>query len=151
MHRCSKGNHGFSLAAPFEPRMRGLQREACSLQTSSLMLPIRKSNVRRNHAVGAEVRVPDLGLAFGALAASIRPTSLFLTTFQELPVGTSVIVELSLPDGPAVVDGIVAHADDPAGLGLAIELVVADDDTRGRLGAASSMIPPAHASEVKVA
>ncbi|MBS2013292.1 MAG: hypothetical protein JST00_10420 [Deltaproteobacteria bacterium] len=115
------------------------------------MLPIRKSNLRRSHAVGAEVRVPDLGLAFGALAASIRPTSLFLTTFQELPVGTSVIVELSLPDGPVVVDGVVAQADDPAGLGLAIQLEAVDDDMRGRLGAASSMIPPAPASEVKVA
>lgn len=118
-----------------------------------LMLPNRKSSPapRRNHAVAAEVRVPDLGLAFGALAASIRPESLFLTTYQELKVGTVVIVELSLPDGPMIVDGIVVHSEGPDGLGLAIELEAVDDGGRIRLGAASSMVPPAPLSEIKIA
>lgn len=117
------------------------------------MLPTRKSSLapRRNHAVAAEVRVPDLGLAFGALAASIRPESLFLTTYQELNVGTVVIVELSLPDGPMIVDGVVVPSEDPGGLGLAIELEAVDDGGRIRLGAASSMLPPPPLSEVKIA
>ena len=39
------------------------------------MLPIRKSNgksERRSHAVGAEVRVPDLGRAFGRFANNVQ-------------------------------------------------------------------------------
>ncbi len=122
------------------------------------MLPTRKSSPapRRNAPIAAEVKVPDLGIAFGALAASIRADSLFLTTFHELPVGTIVMVDLSLPDGRVVVDGVVVHAGDPAGLrdlrervpcesqglGLAIELEAVDDKTKERLGAASSIAPP---------
>lgn len=114
------------------------------------MLPTRKSvpAPRRSHAVAAEVRVPELGLAFGALAASIRPEGLFLTTFQELKVGTVVIVELSLPDGPMIVDGVVVHTEGATGLGLAIELEGVDEGMRIRLGAASSMLPPAPESKV---
>jgi hypothetical protein len=114
------------------------------------MLPTRKSSPapRRNHAVAAEVRVPELGLAFGALAASIRPEGLYLTTFQELKVGTVVMVELSLPDGPMLVDGVVVRSEDPSGLGLAIELEGVDAGMRIRLGAASSILPPAPESKV---
>lgn len=121
------------------------------------MLPTRKSSPapRRNHAVAAEVRVPDLGLAFGALAAALsiegpgEPASrLLLTTFQELKVGTVVMVELSLPDGPMIVDGVVVPSEDPGGLGLAIELEGVDEGMRIRLGAASSVLPPAPESKV---
>jgi hypothetical protein len=109
------------------------------------MLPTRKSSPapRRSHVVAAEVRIPSTGIAFGALAGTIRPESLFLTTFQDIAVGTIVMVELSLPDGPAIVDGVVVHAGDSAGLGIAIELEAVDDAMRMRLSAASSMIPPA--------
>jgi hypothetical protein len=113
------------------------------------MLPIRKSSPvpRRSPAIAVEVRVPSAGTSFGALAASIRPEGFFLSTFQELAVGTAVIATLSLPDGPAVVDGIVVDQGDPAGQGIAVELVDVDDDMRVRLSAASSIAPPA----VKVA
>jgi|GEM_PF-6551993 len=108
------------------------------------MLPIRKSSPvsRRNHAVAAEVRVPSLGTAFGALAASITPERVFLSTFQELEAGTRVVLELSLPDGGAVVDGTVVLAGDPAGQGIAVALEAVDDATRIRLSCAAGSIPP---------
>ncbi|MBX3186175.1 MAG: hypothetical protein KF819_04135 [Labilithrix sp.] len=98
--------------------------------------------------MAVEVRVPSLGTSFGALASSIRPEGVFLSTFQELDVGTEVIVELSLPDGPAIVDGVVIAAGDPAGLGIAVELAPLDEGMRVRLSAASSVIPPPLAARV---
>jgi hypothetical protein len=90
-----------------------------------------------------EVRVPSRGTSFGALAASIRPEGVFLSTFQELETGVAVIATLSLPDGPAVVDGIVVDQGDPAGQGIAVEFHDVDDAMRVRLSAASSIAPPA--------
>lgn len=90
-----------------------------------------------------EVRVPSLGTSFGALAATIRPEGVFLSTFQELDVGTVVIASLSLPDGPAVVDGVVVKQGDSAGQGIAVQFEPVDDMMRMRLSAASSMAPPA--------
>lgn len=109
------------------------------------MLPTRKSAPvpRRSPAVAVEVRVPSLGTSFGALAASIRPEGIFLSTFQVLPPGTAVITTLSLLDGPVVLDGIVVEEGDPAGLGLAVEFVGVDDAQRSRLATASSIVPPA--------
>jgi hypothetical protein len=109
------------------------------------MLPIRKSSPvpRRSPAVAVEVHVPGLVISFGALAASIRPEGVYLSTFQELEIGTVVVATLSLPDGPAVVDGVVVTPGDPAGQGLAVEFVDVDDATRARLSAASSVAPAA--------
>jgi hypothetical protein len=109
------------------------------------MLPNRKSSPapRRSPAVAVEVRVPSLGTSFGALAASIRPEGIFLSTFQELDVGTKVIATLSLPDGPAVVDGVVIDQGDAAGQGIAVALEPVDDAMRMRLSSASSIAPPA--------
>jgi hypothetical protein len=109
------------------------------------MLPNRKSSPasRRSPAVAVEVRVPSLGRSFGALAASIRAESIFLSTFQDLAVGTIVVATLSLPDGPAVVDGVVVDRGDAAGQGLAVALSEIDDVLRSRLSAASSIAPPA--------
>lgn len=90
-----------------------------------------------------EVRVPSRGTSFGALAASIRPEGVFLSTFQELDVGTAVIATLSLPDGPAVVDGVVVDQGDPAGQGIAVAFEDVDDAMRMRLSSASSIAPPA--------
>lgn len=87
--------------------------------------------------------MPGLGTAFGALAASIRAHSLFLSTFQDLVIGTAVVIELSLPDGPAIVDGVVVPSGDAAGMGIAVELEPVDATMRERLAAASSMFPPA--------
>ena len=109
------------------------------------MLPLRKSSPapRRSPAVAVEVRVPSLGMSFGALASTIRPEGVFLSTFQVLAVGTVVIATLSLPDGPAIVDGIVVDQGDPAGQGIAVEFEPVDDCMRMRLSAASSIAPPA--------
>lgn len=109
------------------------------------MLPNRKSSPapRRSPAVAVEVRVPSLGTSFGALAASIRPEGVFLSTFQELEVGVAVVATLSLPDGPAVVDGIVVDQGDPAGQGIAVQFHDVDDAMRTRLSGASSIAPPA--------
>jgi hypothetical protein len=117
------------------------------------MLPIRKSYAapRRAPAVAVEVHVPTLGTSFGALAASIRPEGVFLSTFQELEIGTLVLATLSLPDGPAVVDGVVVDQGDPAGQGIAVEFSPVDDAMRMRLSACSSIVPPAPASDVRVA
>ena len=100
-----------------------------------------------------EVRVPSLGTSFGALAASIRPEGVFLSTFQELAPGTSVIAALSLPDGQLVVDGVVVDSGDPAGYGIAVQFEDVDDLMRMRLSAASSVAPPAPAtaSNIRVA
>ena len=109
------------------------------------MLPNRKSSPmhRRSPAVAVEVRVPSLGTSFGALASSLRPEGVFLSTFQELAVGTAVVATLSLPDGPLEVDGIVVDQGDPAGQGVAVQFHAVDDLMRMRLSAASSIAPPA--------
>lgn len=119
--------------------------EACTLHPTRSMLPNRKSAPapRRSHAIAVEVRVPSLGMAFGALASSIRPEGVFLSTFQELAIGTSITAMLSLPDGPAVVDGVVVDQGDPARRGVAVTFDPVDDDLRSRLAAASSIAPPA--------
>ncbi|MDB5217300.1 MAG: hypothetical protein JWO86_5227 [Myxococcaceae bacterium] len=109
------------------------------------MLPNRKSAPapRRSPAIAVEVRVPVLGTSFGALAATVRPEGVFLSTFQVLEAGTAVIMTVSLSDGPVVLDGIVVEQGDPAGMGIAVELVDIDDTMRMRLTAASSIAPPA--------
>jgi hypothetical protein len=109
------------------------------------MLPIRKSAPapRRSPAIAVEVRVPSLGTSFGALASSIRPAGVFLSTFQSLPPGSAVITTLSLADGPVVLDGLVVDHGDPAGMGIAVAFVDVDEATRVKLAAASSMVPPA--------
>lgn len=112
------------------------------------MLPTRKSAPvpRRSPAVAVEVRVPSLGTSFGALAASVRPEGVFLSTFQALEPGTAVITTLSLLDGPVVLDGVVVEEGDPAGMGIAVEFIGVDDAQRARLAAASSIVPlPIHA------
>lgn len=108
------------------------------------MLPIRKSYPpRRSPVVAVEVRVPALGTAFGAIALSVRPEGVFLSTFRELAIGTEVVATLSLPDGPLEVDGIVVQRGDPAGQGLAVQFGMIDDIMRMRLSAAASAPPAA--------
>jgi hypothetical protein len=63
---------------------------------------------------------PATGTAFGALAAS--PSS----------------SRLSLPDGLAVVDGVVVERRDTAGQGIAVQFDHVDDIMRIRLSAASA-------------
>lgn len=114
------------------------------------MLPNRKSAPAPRAHIAAEVRVPSEGTWFAALAASVRPDGLFLSTFQELPAGTSVVVELSLPDGPAIVDGVVAHHEgDGPGVRVAFESL--DDELRARIEAASHGAPPISGVTTRVA
>jgi hypothetical protein len=99
------------------------------------MLPTRKSSPvpRRGPAIAAEVRVPSEGTWFAAIAATVRADGIFLSTFRELPPGTDVIVELSLPDGPpVVVDGKVG--DHPhEGPGVHVSFDTMHDDVRKRI------------------
>jgi len=102
------------------------------------MLPTRKSSPapRRNTAVSVEVRIPSLGTAFGAIVADVGPDRVFFSTFHALSVGTPVIVTLSLPGGPAVLDGVVVDQGDAAGQGIALALEGLDEALRARLRAA---------------
>lgn len=108
------------------------------------MLPIRKSipAARRATAIAVEVSVPAFGIWFAALAATVGPDGLFLSTYQEVPKGTRVDVEVALPSGPVVVSGVVAeHPID--GVGIAIAFEDLDAAARDRLEA---LAPP---SEVR--
>ena len=100
--------------------------------------PIRKSSPapKRNAAVSVEVRVPELGTAFAAIAANVGPDGVFLATFHALAVGTEVVATLSLPDGPLVVDGVVVEQSVPSRQGIALALEGLDDSLRARLRAA---------------
>ena len=88
-------------------------------------------------------------MSFGALAASIRPEGVFLSTFQVLEIGTGVVAMLSLPDGPAIVDGVVVDQGDPAGQGIAVAFEDVDDAMRMRLSAAASIPPPSSTRRLK--
>jgi hypothetical protein len=102
------------------------------------MLPIRKSAPAPRAKIAAEVRVPSEGTWFAALIAGVRPDGLFLSTFQDLPSGIAVIVELSLPDGPVTIDGVVAHHEDD-GPGVRVTFDAITEDVRARIEAA---LPP---------
>lgn len=97
------------------------------------MLPVAPDPGR----AGAPVRTTSsLGTSFGALAASVGPDRVFLSTFHALAVGTPVVATLSLPDGPALVDGVVVEPGDSAGQGIALALEGHDEAVRARLRAA---------------
>lgn len=99
------------------------------------MLPIRKSLpvARRAHAIAVEVRVPALGIWFAAIAATVRSDGIFLSTFQDLPRGTRVELEIALPSGaPVHVAGVIAeHPLEGIGIDVAFDSV--DEDVRERL------------------
>lgn len=93
------------------------------------MLPVRKSEpVRRAAAIGAEIRVPTLGLAFVAHARTISAESVRLATFQTLAEETPVVVELALRTGTVVVEGVVCEDDDDDG--VLVRFVDVDTTTR---------------------
>jgi len=77
----------------------------------------------RKPVIAVEVRVPQLGIWFAAVAATVRPEGIFLSTYQELAQGTRVELQLALPDGPAVdVAGVVAeHPLDGTGIDIAFD------------------------------
>lgn len=118
------------------------------------MLPVRKSLPvpRRAAAIAVEVRVPAFGIWFAAIAATVRTDGIFLSTFQEVPTGTRVEVEIALPDGlPVMVAGVVGeHPLEGAGIDIAFDDLEAD--VRARIEALvpkTSMIPQAPESGVR--
>lgn len=115
------------------------------------MLPIRKSMPipQRPPAIAVEVSVPAFGIWFAAIAATVRPEGIFLTTFQEVPTGTRVEVEIALPDGDTVkVAGIVGeHPLEGIGIDIAFEDL--DPDTRARIEAIVPRIPAAPESGIR--
>ena len=100
--------------------------------------------------IDVEVRVPAFGVWFAAVAATVRPDGIFLSTFREVPSGTRVEVEIALPDGPPVhVSGIVSeHPLD--GVGIDVAWAEIEPETRARIEALVSRLPVAPESGVRV-
>lgn len=118
------------------------------------MLPIRKSLPipRRAPAIAVEVSVPAFGIWFAAIAATVRTDGIFLTTFEELPSGTRVEVEIAIPEGePVKVSGIVGqHPLEGVGIDIAFDDLASD--VRARIEAIVpriSQIPTAPESGVR--
>ncbi len=99
------------------------------------MLPRKSSPVHRSSAIAVDVRVPSLGMSFAAMAGAVAPESVVLATFLGLEVGTKVLLQLSLPDGRAEIDGIVSEGQSSTD-GIRIDLLDVDDHLRARLDAA---------------
>lgn len=100
-------------------------------------------------AIAVEVSVPAFGIWFAAIAATVRADGIFLSTFQEVPSGTRVEVEIALPDGPpAKVAGIVGeHPLEGMGIDIAFENL--DATTRARIEANVQKIPVAPESGIR--
>lgn len=104
---------------------------------------------RRAPVIAVEVSVPAFGIWFAAIAATVRPDAMFLSTFQEVPTGTRVEVEIALPDGPPVkVAGIVGEHP-LEGMGIAIAFEDVERDARARIEALVPRIPAAPESGIR--
>jgi len=114
------------------------------------MLPIRKSAPAPRAQIAAEVRVPSEGTWFAALAANVRPDGLFLSTFQDLPRGTAVIVALFLPEGPVTFDAVVEHHEGD-GPGVRVALDDLAEDVAARIAALVQAPPPSGVSTSELA
>jgi hypothetical protein len=115
------------------------------------MLPIRKSMPvpTRAPAIAVEVSVPAFGIWFAAIAATVRPDGIFLSTFQEVPSGTRVEVEIALPEGaPVKVAGIVGEHP-LEGIGIEIAWGELEAETRARMEAIVTRVPAAPESGVR--
>jgi hypothetical protein len=115
------------------------------------MLPIRKSmpNLHRASAIAVEVSVPAFGIWFAAIAATVRPKGIFLTTFQEVPTGTRVEVEIALPEGDAVKVAGVVGEHPLEGIGIDIAFEDLEPGTRARIEALVPAVPSAPDSGVR--
>lgn len=122
-----------------------------SVSESLPMLPNRKSMPapRRAPAIAVEVSVPAFGLWFAAIAATVRPDGIFLSTFQEVPTGTRVDVEIALPDGaPVEVAGIVGeHPLEGMGIDIAFDALA--PAIRARIERIAPRIPVAPESGIR--
>lgn len=103
----------------------------------------------RAPAIAVEVSVPAFGIWFAAIAATVRPEGIFLSTFQEVPKGTRVEVEIALPGStPVKVAGIVGeHPIEGIGIDIAFEEL--DADARARIETIVPRIPAAPESGVR--
>lgn len=117
------------------------------------MLPIRKSLPvpRRAPAIAVEVRVPAFGTWFAAIAATVRPEGMFLSTFQEVPKGTRVEVQIALPGGPPIdVAGVVSeHPIEGVGIDIAFDDL--DAASRDRLRDRDERLAPVSEIRTRVA
>ena len=102
------------------------------------MLPVRERPPAPCHAplLAVEVRVAAFGLWFAVLSAAMQAEGIFVSTFEELTEGTTVEVEIALPEGsPVQVAGVVAN-DRERGVGIAIAfdaIDAVDRSARARL------------------
>jgi hypothetical protein len=65
----------------------------------------------RRKTIAVEVMLPGEGRTFAALANYLTPETVSVQTFQAIPVGTEVIIQIALPDGIAHCEGRVQHAE----------------------------------------
>lgn len=115
------------------------------------MLPIRKSMPipARPPAIAVEVSVPAFGIWFAAISATVRADGIFLSTFQEVPSGTRVEVEIALPEGdPVKVAGVVGEHS-LEGIGIDISFDDLEEDVRARIETIVTRIPVAPESGVR--
>ena len=118
------------------------------------MLPVRKSMPvpsRCFSAIAVEVSVPAFGIWFAAIAATVRSDGIFLSTFQEVPSGTRVEVEIALPDGAAVKVAGIVREHPLEGIGIDIAFEDLEPETRAQIEAEVSRVPAAPESGVRVA
>jgi hypothetical protein len=92
----------------------------------------------KSSALAVEVRVPQQGRAFAALANKLTVESVFVSTFHTVPEGTSVVVEMPLAgDGPVVVVGQVLRAPMVGAAGFAVMFHNVSPGDRARILAAA--------------
>jgi hypothetical protein len=99
----------------------------------------------KSSALAVEVRVPHEGRAFAALASKLGTEGVFVSTFHGVREGASVMVELSLPDGPLLVHGTVARAPLVGAAGFAVVFDDLPPESRARILAAAGLIARATA------
>jgi len=92
----------------------------------------------KSSALAVEVRVPHEGRAFAALAGKLGTEGVFVSTFHSVREGTSVVVELTLPDGALLVHGTVARAPIVGSAGFAVVFDDLPPESRARILAASA-------------
>jgi hypothetical protein len=79
--------------------------------------------------IAVEVMIPAEGRTFAALATHLSPEAVSVQTFQTIPVGGEVIVQIALPDGIAYCEGTI-HRADPGGLTITFDAVSPADRAR---------------------
>jgi hypothetical protein len=97
----------------------------------------------KSSALAVEVRIPQEGRAFAALAGKLATEGVFVSTFHGVREGTSVVVELTLPDGALLVHGIVGRAPIVGAAGFAVVFDDLPPESRARILAATGSVASA--------